>query len=119
VNPDCTQRESEGPRAALAHRPTAARSIARTVAIAAVVSAAFALPAVPATPSGAEPAAATCELSLALLCAMFPMFPNLDHDVDLTQTPDGLDRLVMLAPVPTSPPDEDPPPTGRTVDPDQ
>ena len=119
MNPDGTQRDSEGPRAALAHRPTAARSIARTVAIAAVVSAAFALPVVLAAPSRAEPAAPSCGLDLALLCAMVPMFPNLDHDVDLTQTPDGLDGLVAPAPVPTSPPDEDPPPTGQTVDPDQ
>ena len=46
-----------------------------------------------------------CGLKLMMLCSMVPVFPNLDHDVDLTQDPHALDGL-------TSDPDPAPQPPG-------
>jgi hypothetical protein len=43
-----------------------------------------------ATPAGADPGFDPCQDSVTFLCRMVPMVPDLDHDVDLTQNPDGL-----------------------------
>lgn len=43
-----------------------------------------------AAPAGADPGFDPCHSSVPFLCRMFPMMPDLDHDIDLTQDPDGL-----------------------------
>ncbi len=43
-----------------------------------------------AAPASADPGFDPCQSSIAFICRMVPMMPDLDHDVDLTQDPDGL-----------------------------
>ncbi len=43
-----------------------------------------------AAPAGADPGFDPCRSSVPFVCRMFPMMPDLDHDVDLTQNPDAL-----------------------------
>ena len=43
-----------------------------------------------AVPAGADPGFDPCRDSVTFLCRLAPMMPDLDHDVDLTQNPDGL-----------------------------
>jgi hypothetical protein len=43
-----------------------------------------------AVPAGADPGFDPCHSSITFFCRMLPMMPDLDHDVDLTQDPDGL-----------------------------
>lgn len=42
-------------------------------------------------PASANPGDAPCPLALVPVCVLLPAYPNLDHDVDLTQDPDALD----------------------------
>jgi hypothetical protein len=42
-----------------------------------------------AAPAGADPGFDPCHSSVPLLCRMFPMMPDLDHDIDLSQDPDA------------------------------
>ncbi len=60
------------------------------VAAAGVVAVALAAPA--AADDGGMP---PCQLKLAMLCNMLPVFANLDHDVDLTQDPHALDGAAV------------------------
>ena len=59
-------------------------------AAAGVVAVALAAPA--AADNGDMP---PCQLELAMLCNMLPVFANLDHDVDLTQDPHALDGATV------------------------
>jgi hypothetical protein len=43
-----------------------------------------------AVPAGADPGFDPCRSSFIPICRMAPMMPDLDHDVDLTQDPNGL-----------------------------
>ncbi|HNM11413.1 MAG TPA: hypothetical protein PKI02_08180 [Mycobacterium sp.] len=52
-----------------------------------------------------------CQLKLAMLCNMLPVFADLDHDVDLTQDPHALDGYTTDA-VPGALPDPGPLPQG-------
>jgi hypothetical protein len=45
-----------------------------------------------AAPAGADPGFDPCRSSVPFVCRMFPVMPDLDHDVDLTQDPDALTR---------------------------
>ena len=42
-----------------------------------------------AAPAGADPGFDPCHSSVPFLCRMFPMMPDLDHDIDLSQDPDA------------------------------
>ncbi|MGO9155787.1 fibronectin-binding protein [Mycobacterium sp.] len=44
----------------------------------------------PAAPAGADPGFDPCHSGVPFACSVFPMMPDLDHDVDLTQDPDAL-----------------------------
>ncbi|MCV7102847.1 hypothetical protein [Mycobacterium palustre] len=41
-----------------------------------------------AVPAGADPGFDPCRSSVPFICRMFPMMPDLDHDLDLTQNPE-------------------------------
>jgi hypothetical protein len=43
-----------------------------------------------AVPAGADPGFDPCRANVTPFCRMVPMMPDLDHDVDLTQNPNGL-----------------------------
>lgn len=43
-----------------------------------------------AVPAGADPGFDPCRSIALPVCRLVPMMPDLDHDVDLTQNPDGL-----------------------------
>jgi hypothetical protein len=43
-----------------------------------------------AIPAGADPDIDPCRAIPVFICRMVPMMPDLDHDVDLTQDPNGL-----------------------------
>jgi hypothetical protein len=43
-----------------------------------------------AAPAGADPGFDPCHSTITFICRMLPIMPDLDHDVDLTQDPDGL-----------------------------
>ncbi len=43
-----------------------------------------------ATPASADTPANRCGAPLALICSLIPGLPDLDHDVDLTKDPSGL-----------------------------
>jgi hypothetical protein len=43
-----------------------------------------------AVPAGADPGFDPCRSGLIPICGMAPVMPDLDHDVDLTQDPNGL-----------------------------
>lgn len=43
-----------------------------------------------AVPAGADPGYDPCRSMLNPICRMVPMAPDLDHDIDLTQDPNGL-----------------------------
>jgi hypothetical protein len=43
-----------------------------------------------AVPAGADPDVDPCRSIAIPFCRLLPMVPDLDHDVDLTQSPDGL-----------------------------
>lgn len=75
-------------------------------AAAGVVAVALAAPA--AADDGGMP---PCQLKLAMLCNMLPVFADLDHDVDLTQDPHALDGYTTDA-VPGALPDPGPLPQG-------
>jgi hypothetical protein len=45
---------------------------------------------VAATPAGADPGNDPCASTRIPICRMLPIMPDLDHDIDLTQDPDGL-----------------------------
>lgn len=57
----------------------------QTKVMGAVVGAALAA-LVCAGPAGADPGSDPCELAVTFLCRFMPIAPNLDHDVDLTQS---------------------------------
>ncbi len=40
-----------------------------------------------AAPAGADPGFDPCHSTVPFLCRMFPMMPDLDHDIDLSQDP--------------------------------
>jgi hypothetical protein len=42
-----------------------------------------------AAPAGADPGFDPCHSSITFICRMLPIMPDLDHDVDLSQDPDG------------------------------
>lgn len=46
-----------------------------------------------AAPAGADPDVDPCHAIIIPICRFVPMAPNLDHDVDLTQDPDGLSDM--------------------------
>ena len=52
-----------------------------------------------AAPASADPGN-PCGLLASPLCALVPIQPNLDHDVDLTKDPNGLTDDATTAPVP-------------------
>jgi hypothetical protein len=54
----------------------------------------------PAAPANAD-AGMPCPLTMILFCSALPGLPNLDHDVDLTTDPDGLDGARPNAPSPS------------------
>lgn len=65
-----------------------------------------------AAPAGADTGdMPPCQLKLAMLCNMLPVFADLDHDVDLTQDPHALDGYTTDA-VPGALPDPGPLPQG-------
>jgi len=43
-------------------------------------------------PAGADPGFDPCGSGVPFACRLFPMVPDLDHDVDLTQDPDASTR---------------------------
>jgi hypothetical protein len=43
-----------------------------------------------AVPAGADPGFDPCRATFIPICRMLPTMPDLDHDVDLTQNPNGL-----------------------------
>jgi hypothetical protein len=43
-----------------------------------------------AAPAGADPGFDPCRSSVLFVCRMFPVMPDLDHDIDLTQDPDAM-----------------------------
>jgi hypothetical protein len=54
-------------------------------AIAAMSAAAVGL----SSPAHAGPTPGQCGLAMSFICAMIPALPELDHDIDLTQDPNG------------------------------
>jgi hypothetical protein len=40
-----------------------------------------------AAPAGADPGDNPCQLAVSFLCRFVPLAPDLDHDIDLTQSP--------------------------------
>lgn len=52
------------------------------------------------TPAEASPNPGPCGLAMVPICSIVPLLPELDHDVDLTQDPNGLNGYVRgdLAP---------------------
>lgn len=67
-----------------------------TLAVAEAVASAIGL----AVPAGADPSPSPCGLFSNPICALVPLFPDLDHDVDLTTNPTALngDRAAELQP---------------------
>lgn len=63
-------------------------SIAKRAAI--IVSAAVAAGLGLAAPAGADPGFDPCHSSVPFLCRIFPVMPDLDHDIDLSQDPNAL-----------------------------
>lgn len=62
------------------------RTIAATLAaVAATAATAIGL----SSPAHAGPTRGQCGLAMSFICAMIPALPELDHDVDLTQDPNG------------------------------
>ena len=53
-----------------------------------------------AAPASADPSGGPCGFLPNPLCAMIPMLPNLDHDVDLTKDPNALVEGTGSAPAP-------------------
>jgi hypothetical protein len=53
-----------------------------------------------AAPASADPSGGPCGFLPNPLCAMIPVLPNLDHDVDLTKDPNALVDGAATAPVP-------------------
>ncbi len=43
-----------------------------------------------AVPAGADPGNDPCRSTFIPICRMLPIMPDLDHDIDLTQDPNGL-----------------------------
>ena len=43
-----------------------------------------------AVPARADPGAGSCPLAIAFVCGLVPIAPDLDHDVDLTKLPPGV-----------------------------
>jgi len=73
------------------------RTIALTVAAAAATwAAAVGLSA----PAHAGPTPGQCGLAMSFICAMIPALPELDHDIDLTQDPNGPTAAPGLPPNP-------------------
>jgi hypothetical protein len=64
-----------------------------TTAVITVV-AVFVLPAA-AVPARADPGAGSCPLAIAFLCGLVPIAPDLDHDVDLTKVPPGVNPVEL------------------------
>ncbi len=54
-----------------------------------IVSAAVATALCVAAPASADPGFDPCRASVPLLCRIFPVMPDLDHDIDLSQDPDA------------------------------
>ena len=43
-----------------------------------------------AAPASADPGFDPCHSSVLFVCRMFPVMPDLDHDIDLSQDPDAM-----------------------------
>jgi hypothetical protein len=55
-----------------------------------------------AAPASADPSGGPCGFLPNPLCAMLPVLPNLDHDVDLTKDPNALVDSTGTAPAPNN-----------------
>jgi hypothetical protein len=63
-------------------------SFVRNVAVAALGTVATGL--LLAAPAGADPGFDPCRSMFNPICRMVPIMPDLDHDIDLTQDPNGM-----------------------------
>lgn len=56
-----------------------------------------------AAPASADPGTDPCELAVAFLCPFMPVAPNLDHDIDLTQSPATINGTLVPQLPPSNP----------------